>query len=82
MKKYLFNEFEDVSPTLGLNCYPSIIHIKETNMDVQLQLWDLSGNRDFYGITKSYLRQAVGIIYVYDLANLTSLKNLYFENAQ
>ena len=44
--------------------------------NIKLQIWDTAGQESFRSITRSYYREAVGVIIVYDLTNLQSYESL------
>lgn len=43
---------------------------------IKLQLWDTAGQERFRSITKSYYRNSVGALLVYDICNRTSFEHI------
>jgi small GTP-binding protein len=46
------------------------------NENVKLQVWDTAGQERFRSISKSYFRNAVGAVLVYDITNLKTFDDL------
>jgi len=72
----LTNNFfdENMEPTIGVEFYSIIIPILDKN--IKCQLWDTSGDQRFAQITKSYYKDVVGIVLVFDLSDKQSFNNL------
>lgn len=68
--KYL--EFSD--PTVGVDFHAKVV--KVDGNPLKLQLWDTAGQERFRAITRSYYRNAVGGLLVYDITNKKSFENL------
>lgn len=68
--KYL--EFSD--PTVGVDFHAKVVKVEGN--PVKLQLWDTAGQERFRAITRSYYRNAVGGLLVYDITNKRSFENL------
>ena len=60
--------------TLGIDFKTKFITIN--NSVIKLQIWDTAGQERFRTITKSYYKDANGIILTYDISNSDSLKNI------
>ena len=72
---YVDNFFpESHIATIGVEYKLKSITVK--NIDVKLQLWDTSGQERFRSITSNFLRNADGIIFVYDITNKKSFDGL------
>lgn len=73
--RYTENTFNlDHLPTVGVD-----FHIKDliyNNQKVNLQLWDTAGQERFHAISTSYCRGSDGVIFVYDMTNIYSFKNI------
>ena len=65
---------EDGSTTCGADFYTYQCPIE--NDTVKLQIWDTAGQERFRSISKSYFRNAVGAILVYDITNMNSFEQL------
>ena len=50
--------------------------IKISGKIIKLQIWDTAGEKRYITVTKSYYKDANGIILVYDVTNLNSFKNI------
>ena len=71
-KEGRFIEFND--PTVGVDFHTNMIQIDGTTL--KLQLWDTAGHERFRAITRSYYRNAVGVLLVFDVTDLTSFNKL------
>ena len=60
--------------TIGIDFKTKFITIN--NSVIKLQIWDTGGCERFRSITKSYYKDANGIILTYDISNSDSLKNI------
>lgn len=65
---------DDGSPTCGADFYTYSCPVNSDN--VKLQIWDTAGQERFRSISKSYFRNAVGAILVYDITNMSSFDQL------
>ena len=65
---------EDGAATCGADFYTYTCPVNSNN--VKLQIWDTAGQERFRSISKSYLRNAVGAILVYDITNMQSFDQL------
>ncbi|KAK8894943.1 hypothetical protein M9Y10_023385 [Tritrichomonas musculus] len=65
---------EDGSTTCGADFYTYTCPVNSNN--VKLQIWDTAGQERFRSISKSYFRNAVGAILVYDITNMQSFDQL------
>ena len=66
--RFIDNTFNGVfSTTLGVDFKTKKIVIEESQ--VNLQIWDTSGQERFNTITKNYYNRAMGIILIYDCTN-------------
>lgn len=62
-------------PTVGVDFYSRMIQVKP-GLKVKLQLWDTAGQEKFKSITRSYYRNSVGIIVVYDITNRKTFEHV------
>ena len=65
---------EDGSTTCGADFYTYQCPVGDSS--VKLQIWDTAGQERFRSISKSYFRNAVGAILVYDITSLSSFDEL------
>ena len=73
--KYVDGFFPTVHvATIGVEFKKKKINIEGIN--INLQIWDTAGQERFRGVTKTFLKGADGIIYVYDIRNKNSFENL------
>lgn len=56
-------------PTVGVDFFARLIEVKDGTR-IKLQLWDTAGQERFRSITKSYYRNSVGALLVYDICNM------------
>jgi small GTP-binding protein len=65
---------EDGTTTCGADFYTHTCPVNSEQ--VKLQIWDTAGQERFRSISKSYFRNAVGAVLVYDITNLSSFDQL------
>ena len=65
---------DDGTTTCGADFYTFTCPVHSEN--VKLLIWDTAGQERFRSISKSYFRNAVGAILVYDITNLESFDDL------
>ncbi|KAJ1345540.1 hypothetical protein KIN20_000099 [Parelaphostrongylus tenuis] len=70
-------------PTVGVDFYARMIELRP-DYRVKLQLWDTAGQEKFRSITRSYYRNSVGVMLVYDVSNRSSFENIsmWYNEAQ
>ena len=61
-------------PTIGIDF--RIKSIKILNKTVKLQVWDTAGQERFRTITQTYYKGAMGILLVYDCAEVATFNNI------
>jgi len=62
-------------PTVGVDFFARLIEMKD-GTQIKLQLWDTAGQERFRSITKSYYRNSVGVLLVYDISNHASFEHI------
>jgi len=62
-------------PTVGVDFHVRIIQLDE-NVRVKLQLWDTAGQERFRSITRSYYRNCVGCLIIYDITSRESFEHI------
>nr|CAI5858448.1 unnamed protein product [Callosobruchus analis] len=55
--------------------FARLIEVKDGTR-IKLQLWDTAGQERFRSITKSYYRNSVGALLVYDICNRSSFEHI------
>lgn len=58
-----------------MDFFARLIEVKDGTR-IKLQLWDTAGQERFRSITKSYYRNSVGALLVYDICNRSSFENI------
>lgn len=73
---------EHSDPTVGVDFHTKVVQIDGHNL--KLQLWDTAGQERFRAITRSYFRNAVGALLVFDIADHTSFSRVsgWMEDVQ
>ena len=66
---------DDSDPTVGVDFYARIVEIKP-GVRVKLQIWDTAGQERFRSITRSYYRNSVGALLLYDSTNYDSFEHV------
>ncbi|XP_057651631.1 ras-related protein Rab-39B [Diorhabda carinulata] len=76
LKYFTDGKFAEISdPTVGVDFFARLIEVKDGTR-IKLQLWDTAGQERFRSITKSYYRNSVGALLVYDICNRASFDNI------
>ncbi|XP_076340700.1 ras-related protein Rab-39B-like [Tachypleus tridentatus] len=66
---------EVLDPTVGVDFFSRLVEIKN-GVRVKLQLWDTAGQERFRSITRSYYRNSVGALLLYDITRRASFEHL------
>ncbi|XP_033741679.1 ras-related protein Rab-39B-like [Pecten maximus] len=76
LKYFTDGKFSEVcDPTVGVDFYARLLEVKQ-GVRVKLQLWDTAGQERFRSITRSYYRNSVGVLIVFDLTKRRSFENV------
>lgn len=76
LRRFSDGDFLEMSdPTVGVDFYARLIEIQPSTR-IKLQLWDTAGQERFRSITRSYYRNSVGGVLVYDVSSATSFSNI------
>jgi len=77
LHQYVDGKFiEDTQLTIGTNIFLKNITLKEFDINIKLQIWDLGGQAFFAAIRRNFYGGARGIIYTFDLTRKSSFTNL------
>jgi Ras-related protein Rab-2A len=75
MLQFSSNQFrEEHELTIGVEFAIKFLEIK--NKNIKIQIWDTAGEEAFQSITKSYYRNAIGALLVYDITKKSSFEHL------
>lgn len=75
LRRFTENRYiEHNDPTVGVDFHSKIVRVDSHNL--KLQLWDTAGQERFRAITRSYFRNAVGALLVFNLADRESFDQL------
>jgi len=78
IRAFVDGKFSDVcDPTVGVDFFARIVDIRRDGVRIKLQIWDTAGQEKFRSITKSYYRNSVGVIFVYDITNQATFSHLH-----
>ncbi|XP_041055310.1 ras-related protein Rab-39B-like isoform X3 [Carcharodon carcharias] len=76
LRRFTDGKFSDVSdPTVGVDFFARLVEI-EPGKRIKLQLWDTAGQERFRSITRSYYRNSVGGLLVFDITNRRSFEHV------
>ncbi|XP_077383736.1 ras-related protein Rab-42b [Festucalex cinctus] len=76
LKRYTEDEFlESIDETVGVDFYVHFLEV-EPGVRVKLQFWDTAGQERFRSVTRSYYRNSVGGLLVFDLSNRASFEHI------
>ena len=77
LHQYIDGKFvEDTQMTIGTNFFIKEIILKEFDVSIRLQIWDLGGQAHFAAIRRNFYNGASGIIYTFDLTRYKTFNNL------
>ncbi|XP_069751268.1 ras-related protein Rab-39B-like [Narcine bancroftii] len=76
LKRFTDGSFSEVQdPTVGVDFYARLLEV-QPNCRIKLQLWDTAGQERFRSITRSYYRNSVGGLLIFDVTNRKSFENI------
>ncbi|KAL7887245.1 hypothetical protein AOLI_G00049660 [Acnodon oligacanthus] len=76
LKRYTEDEFlECINQTVGVDFYVYFLEV-EPGVRVKLQFWDTAGQERFRSVTRSYYRNSVGALLVFDVGNRASFERV------
>ncbi|CAB1413132.1 unnamed protein product [Pleuronectes platessa] len=76
LKRYTENLFlESINQTVGVDFYVHFLEV-EPGVRVKLQFWDTAGQERFRSVTRSYYRNSVGGLLVFDITNRASFDHI------
>ncbi len=76
LRNFTDGTFAEVSdPTVGVDFFARVVRVNDGTR-IKLQLWDTAGQERFRSITKSYYRNSVGALLVYDICNAESFRHI------
>lgn len=76
LKYFTDGKFSELcDPTVGVDFFARLIEVKN-GIRVKLQLWDTAGQERFRSITRSYYRNSVGVMIVFDITKRPSFDNI------
>ncbi|KAL4657530.1 putative Ras-related protein Rab-42 isoform X1 [Arapaima gigas] len=76
LKRYTEDEFlESINQTVGVDFYVHFLEV-EPGTRIKLQFWDTAGQERFRSVTRSYYRNSVGGLLVFDLASRASFQHI------
>ncbi|XP_053183940.1 ras-related protein Rab-42b [Scomber japonicus] len=76
LKRYTEDLFlESINETVGVDFYVHFLEV-EPGVRVKLQFWDTAGQERFRSVTRSYYRNSVGGLLVFDMTNRASFEHI------
>lgn len=76
LKRYTEDAFLDtINQTVGVDFYVHFLEV-EPGVRIKLQFWDTAGQERFRSVTRSYYRNSVGGLLVFDLTNRASFDHV------
>lgn len=76
LKRYTEDLFLDtINQTVGVDFYVHFLEV-EPGIRVKLQFWDTAGQERFRSVTRSYYRNSVGGLLVFDITNRASFDHV------
>lgn len=83
MHNFIYERFRrETTQTIGVEFSSKIIKINEKN--VKLQIWDTAGQERYQSVAKSYYRNSIGVIIVYDITRIETFNHVqnWFNDAK
>ena len=75
MLRFSSNQFrEEHELTIGVEF--AIKFFEKDNKNIKIQIWDTAGEEAFQSITKTYYRNAIGALLVYDITKKSSFEHI------
>lgn len=76
LRSFTDGKFYDITdPTVGVDFFARLIEVRP-GIRIKLQLWDTAGQERFRSITRSYYRNSVGALLLYDITRRASFEHL------
>ncbi|ESO08054.1 hypothetical protein HELRODRAFT_185418, partial [Helobdella robusta] len=66
---------ENCDPTVGVDFFARLLEVNP-GLKVKLQVWDTAGQERFRSITKSYYRNSVGVLLIYDITKRSTFDHI------
>ncbi|KAJ8290211.1 hypothetical protein GJAV_G00009980 [Gymnothorax javanicus] len=77
LKRYTEDLFLDsINQTVGVDFYVQFLEV-EPGVRIKMQFWDTAGQERFRSVTRSYYRNSVGGLLVFDLTNRASFEHIW-----
>jgi len=73
-ERWRSDSFKLTSTTVGMELWSKVYHCE--GKYIQIQLWDTAGQDIYRAVTKSYYRESMGVILVYDITKLDTFNNV------
>ena len=76
IRRFVHSKFsEDYLTTIGVKVDKKSVHLERDGIghDLDLMLWDIAGEDDFFSVPDSYLRGAHGLFFVVDSTRVTTV---------
>ncbi|KAJ9454958.1 Ras-related protein Rab-1 [Diplonema papillatum] len=75
LRRYCKNEFlDDYQKTIGTDYMMKLLHIDETDEDIQLDLWDTAGQEEYADLTAGYYRNAGACVLAFSTTDRSSFE--------
>ena len=79
LTRFCKNEFSwNYLATIGIDFFTKDIELTNPNKLIRVKIWDTAGQERFKSLSKSFFRNADGIIIVFDVNKKDSFENLQF----
>ena len=83
MHNFIYERFRrETTQTICVEFSSKIIKINEKN--IKLQIWDTAGQERYQSVAKSYYRNSIGVIIVYDITRIETFNHVqnWFNDAK
>ena len=76
-QRFIGQEFKDIKlSTIGQECFIKIVNIN--NHEIKIKIWDTAGQERYRSIAISSIRNANGVLLVYDITKMTTYETLEY----
>ena len=74
LRRYVYKQWDDTTEsTIGMDIATKYVKVQEIKWSIQF--WDIAGQERFIGLTRTYYKNALAAIVVFDITQRISLQN-------
>eukprot|EP01083_Nonionella_stella_P210105 760977_1 len=73
LRRYVYKSYDSTEPTIGMDIATK--YVKVQGIKWSIQFWDIAGQERFIGLTRTYYKNALAAIVVFDITHDKSLQH-------